>query len=479
MWTIQQIVGVVLFLAKALYKALSGSTSLAELEQAILRMSQEAARRLLEAAVEEMDNRLLAAPENAGLEVVNRKERRVMMLFGEVSIQRRYYRDPRTGKRRFLLDEALGLEPGQRLSPGVTELGVKFAVDMPYGRAAECIAEATAGAVHVSKMALWKAVQKAGEAAKAKADAQRKALFEFGEVPPGEKQAEALCVEADGVFLPTRGCKGHRERIEVKLAVAYDGKADVAPSRRKLRERRIHGAVAGSKPFFEETVADFGQHWDLASIHHCTFGADGASWLKQGLEYFPGAVYRLDPFHLRRALREGLGHDARGYADVCEALANGDPWEEVARHLGDSLKRSRGQARERVRTLTGYLGSNWDGIRKNPDAQRLGTIEGQVFHHVARRMKRHGAQWSRAGADHLVRLAAQQANGELQPLAKKTQASVRTKMTAGAILREGGANVDELGDWLQASLPALNGPHANRPWVQMLRDLIHSAEHVG
>ncbi len=42
-------------------------------------------------------------------------------------------------------------------------------------------------------------------------------------------------------------------------------------------------------------------------------GGDGAVWIRKALEYVLHATYRLDPFHLRQALREGLGHDARVY----------------------------------------------------------------------------------------------------------------------------------------------------------------------
>ncbi|KUK36343.1 MAG: Uncharacterized protein XD66_0954, partial [Thermacetogenium phaeum] len=40
-----------------------------------------------------------------------------------------------------------------------------------------------------------------------------------------------------------------------------------------------------------------------------------------------------------------------------------------------------------------YLGENWAGITTSAGAKRLGTIEGQIQHNVARRMKRLGAKW--------------------------------------------------------------------------------------
>ncbi|MFZ5769458.1 MAG: UPF0236 family transposase-like protein, partial [Bacillota bacterium] len=42
-----------------------------------------------------------------------------------IEVKRRYYRDRETGEGKFLLDEALGLEPRQRLSPWLRELAGK------------------------------------------------------------------------------------------------------------------------------------------------------------------------------------------------------------------------------------------------------------------------------------------------------------------------------------------------------------------
>lgn len=72
------------------------------------------------------------------------------------------------------------------------------------------------------------------------------------------------------------------------------------------------------------------------------------------------------------------------------------------------------QQKARIRALRRYLEANWDGIAQSDEARGLGgVIEGQVFHHAVRRMKRHAARWCERGADHLVRLLAVRADGLL------------------------------------------------------------------
>jgi len=60
---------------------------------------------------------------------------------------------------------------------------------------------------------------------------------------------------------------------------------------------------------FKEAVAKAGAKWDLGYTKVISFGSDGASWAKKALEYFPGAVFVLDPYHLKKHLMEALHHD--------------------------------------------------------------------------------------------------------------------------------------------------------------------------
>nr|WP_278428903.1 UPF0236 family protein [Caldanaerobacter subterraneus] len=47
-------------------------------------------------------------------------------------------------------------------------------------------------------------------------------------------------------------------------------------------------------------------------------------WPKGGLEYFSGAEYRLDPYHLQKNLLEALWYDEETYDKVREAIYQGD-----------------------------------------------------------------------------------------------------------------------------------------------------------
>jgi hypothetical protein len=178
-------VEVVLFLAIAngIYTLLGNRRDFRELEVGIYRLVQEVARKMLEIALWRMDDRLLAELDRGRLAVVHTKARKVLTAFGEIEIKRRYYRGRETGTGNFLLyllDEPLGLEPRQRLSPWLRELAGKLAVEMPCHPAAGVLGELVPG---VSAMGIWQVVQRPGDAERRAAEAAQATVFERGQTP--------------------------------------------------------------------------------------------------------------------------------------------------------------------------------------------------------------------------------------------------------------------------------------------------------
>ncbi|HEY8416256.1 MAG TPA: hypothetical protein VIK99_10860 [Thermaerobacter sp.] len=63
----------------------------------------------------------------------------------------------------------------------------------------------------------------------------------------------------------------------------------------------------------------------------------------------------------------------------------------MAAILDTARRRAQGEDRDRVQALKQYLKNHWEGIVADPEARRLGAIEGENDHVLARRMKRRGA----------------------------------------------------------------------------------------
>lgn len=154
----------------------------------------------------------------------------------------------------------------------------------------------------------------------------------------------------------------------------------------------------------------------------------------------------------------------------------------MQRGLREAWERAPKARRKRIRALEKYLENNWEGIVSLPGEWRLGAIEGQVFHHVARRMKRHRARWSKRGADHLARLLAVKAGGEWDRwigCRERTGSAVSEELERRVTQRWRRQLAKVSGEWLGTHLPVLEGPAADRPWVKyVLRELARAEQRL-
>ena len=178
----------------------------------------------------------------------------------------------------------------------------------------------------------------------------REQVFERGEDPGGSRKAEKLHIEADGVSIAIQ--RSPKKRDEVKVGTAYEGK-ETQGNRVRLKERRVMAGVLHEGAFWEEAAARVAEHWDVGGLKGVVVGGDGAPWVKKGTEYFENAEYRLDKFHLRRAIRQALGHDPEGYEETCKALSEGD-LDRVKACLKKAEERAKGSKRQEVKKFRLY-----------------------------------------------------------------------------------------------------------------------------
>ncbi|GAW93211.1 hypothetical protein Tph_c09310 [Calderihabitans maritimus] len=145
--------------------------------------------------------------------------------------------------------------------------------------------------------------------------------------------------------------------------------------------------------------------------------------------------------------------------------------------LTEAARKTRGNRKKRITKLLRYLEENWAGIVASPGAKRLGAIEGQIQHNVARRMKRLGARWTISGGDRMARVLAAKANGELGNYTYRWPIKQRKlkEVAKHAPVEDQNTNTVDIEKWLQASVPALKSPFADRPWIKyVLRELTRS-----
>ncbi|WPD19162.1 UPF0236 family transposase-like protein [Thermaerobacter composti] len=166
---------------------------------------------------------------------------------------------------------------------------------------------------------------------------------------------------------------------------------------------------------------------------------DGATWIRKVPEHHPQATYRLDPFHLKRAMRRGLRRDLEAHQQLAAALKAGEPWPEVATIRKAARRRTQCDDRDRIQALCRFV-----ALPAPPHPLVLPFHQGQdhtAFHGLAGRLP--------TGLLPSGRWEVEKVDGELGTLL--------TKLVLGLV--GGGLTLIGLAGLIQGSLSSLRVPN--------------------
>lgn len=442
-------------------------------EEEILNWAYELAQSATKVLLEKIDEELRKGREE-GLKVEGLKERWLTTLFGDVKIRRRLYRDS-LGNSRFLLDEAIGLRKRSQASPRVEELATFLCSYLPFEKCERLLRALLPDGI--SHTTVHRLVGRVVDPYLEEEEKEIAELFEDGVIPETEGQVVPyLMVEADGAGIALQ--REEKRRTEVKVGIAYEGWQGVGKDRYKLKEKISYTGIMDGERFWEGFSLTLAKKYDLSQVGQVIVGSDGAEWASEGADLLRG-IFQLDRFHLLRALHRGVGDELAG--EVYRACVAGN----VAK--ADNLLRqaeedARGESAKQIAQLRGYLLNNSPGLRDyrlevGYDGLRgLGAIEGNVDKLIANRMKKRGMSWTRRGGNRMARLINLREMGQLHLWVNrrdKQDTSQSIPVSLKAVSGKGRCTDGDSRAWLEAGLPALYGPQANRPWAQALRAIAH------
>ena len=440
-------------------------------EEIVFRFVCVFAQMLAKDILEELDNKLMQERDD-GMKVIGFKRHWLTTIFGDTRIRRRLYRD-KDGDYRFLLDEKMGLEKGSHISPGMKKLAVLASTRYTFREVEQNIKAIFPWGI--SHTTVHNLAGKVADSYTVKEEKEVNALFEDGVIPESkDKTVSYLMVEADGVSVALQREK--ERRAEVRLGIAHEGWQKISKDRYKLKEKSVYGGIMSGDRFWHGFSLTLAKKYDLSRIGKVIVSGDGASWVKKGADML-GGLYELDRFHLKRALHRGLDSEAL-VAEVYQACITGEI-DKLDRLLTGAQEKATGDKAKEIMKLRGYLMDNWYGLRDyrlevDGDGLRgLGAIEGNVDKLIADRMKKRGMSWTRKGADRMARLISLREMGELDAWIKYRGMPRLTPMKEGIMPDKGQYQDKDDCAWLNVRLPALYGPHSDRPWVQVLRALAH------
>ena len=176
-------------------------------------------------------------------ECLEKDERTLISIFGEINFKRRYYQDKETKERIYLLDQFLKLEKRERMLPNVKERLVEEARETSYKRAGE---KASYG-VEISKQTVKNEINKLSFKG------------EIVEEKDNKKRVKKLYIIADEDHVHLQ--KGGIE--EPRLIIVYDG-IRVKGKRIELKNKRHFGGIYSNKidDLWEEVMTYIESNYD-------------------------------------------------------------------------------------------------------------------------------------------------------------------------------------------------------------------------
>jgi len=336
-------------------------------------------------------------------EIVRKDETGLLTTFGQIRYKRTYFKPKHGGKRKYLVDELVGIKPHDRMSADVVINTLDEAIESSYRKAGEKASYED----KVSKQAVMNKVH----------------TTEVN--PPQLKNTEkrdvrVLYIEADEdhVAHQTKRSKDRSRCLMPKLIYVHEG-IDLEKStakRKVLNHVRYFGEDCSSEDLWLQVAQYISEQYDEDKIETVYISGDGASWIKQGLKWIDKSRFVLDNHHLNKYIKIATAHlnDEAIYQGLKDALDWPDK-EMTQKVFKRILQLTESETkREAVKEAKKYIMNNWEGIaiKAEKGCEIVGcSAEGHVSHVLSARLSSRPKGWSKTGVNQMTKLLVYKKNG--------------------------------------------------------------------
>lgn len=352
-------------------------------------------------------------------ESLEKDDRKIITIFGEINFKRRYYLDKETEKRIYLLDEYFKIAPKERLLENVETRLIEEAIETNYEKAGKSAAYKT----EISKQTVMNKISELNINLSERKVLNKKAVDNI-----------YIIADEDHVHLQKGGIE------EPRLVVVYDSIIKDG-KRTKLCNKKHFGGVYKGKidDLWEEVLTYIENTYVLEKVKKIFILGDGANWIKTGLDWIPNSINVLDKFHLMKAINGIVGKEnkdnkqeiaeykRRIYRSFYE-LDFDKTKEIVYEILAEEMEEN---TRKRKEKLLKYILNNKEGISNLYKYQKElhgCSAEGHISHLYSARLSSRPLGWKTINVDNVSRLRLVKAdNKEIREIVQKKRKVIEFK----------------------------------------------------
>ena len=222
-------------------------------------------------------------------ESLEKDDRKIVTIFGEIDFKRRYYLDRETAQRVYLLDEYFKIAPNERLLENVETRLIEEAIETNYEKAGKSVAYKT----EISKQTVMNKIS------------ELKINVEETKAVVKRVVDNIYCIaDEDHVHLQKGGIE------EPRLIIVYDSIMQEGKRTKLCNKKHFGGVYTGRiDDLWEEVLTYIDNTYELDKVKHIYILGDGANWIKTSLEWLPQSINVLDKFHLMKAVNGIVGKE--------------------------------------------------------------------------------------------------------------------------------------------------------------------------
>ena len=383
---------------------------------------------------------------------------------GEIPIVRRRYKMVINGKAKciYLLDELLEINDFGLYSVGIVEMVTREITKKSYRETAKTISEDTDNTI--SHTAVRNIVLKLGEKIK-KIEEEKIKLYEEGKIE-GEKEAQYIFCEHDGIYIKKQKSKKHKGKkkikvkhfkkkkgkkkkngIELKIAVIHEGKEPRYTNDYKLKNKIIVGTASKAKELKKIEDATIGTTYKEHTIKNVIINGDGADWTGNIVE---GAkeIFQLDMAHVQKKIYMAVSDEE--YLKKMQEIVYTEQAKEIFSLIYNYKVEIEADNKvaelEKVKELEEYLRNNEEGLQRyqyklgykeeqleehKEDLPTLGSEESEMYCTCRDRMKKNRTSWCVEGAEALIKVIMNKMNGTItEIITNKAEKKIKEELAS-------------------------------------------------